>query len=38
MKPKFMPSTGNNNKKCTIYCKSDSSIVMVGNEPDEIIQ
>ena len=37
MKPKFLSST-DCNKKCKTYSKSDSSIVMIGNGTDEIIQ
>ena len=37
MKPKFMSLT-DSNKKRTMYSKSDSSIVMIGNGTDEIIQ
>ena len=37
MKPKFMSST-KSNEKCTMYSKSDSSIVMIGNDTDETIQ
>ena len=37
MKSKFMSLT-DSNKKRTMYSKSDSSIVMIGNGTDEIIQ
>ena len=37
MKPKFMSSTDSNEKRM-MYSKSDSSIVMVSNDTDEIIQ
>ena len=37
MKPKFMLSTDSNEKR-TMYSKSDSSIVMTGNDTNKIIQ
>ena len=37
MKPNVISST-DSFKKCTMYSKSDSSIVMVGNDMEEIIQ
>ena len=37
MKPKFMSST-DSSEKCMMYSKSDSSIVMIGNDAVEIIQ
>ena len=37
IKPKFMSSTDSNEKR-TMFSKSDSSIVMIGNDTDEIIQ
>ena len=37
MKPKFMSSTDNSEKR-SMYSKSDSSIVMIGNDAVEIIQ
>ena len=37
MNPKFMLSTDSNEKR-TMYPESDSSIVMIGNDTDEIIQ
>ena len=37
MKPKFM-SSKDSNEKCGMYCKSDSSMVMISNDTDEIIQ
>lgn len=36
MKFKWMSST-DGNKKCTMNSKSDSSMVMIGNNTDEII-
>ena len=40
MKPKFMSSTGSNKilKVFTMYSKSDSRIVVIRNDRDEIIQ
>ena len=37
MKAKFMSST-DSNKKCTMYSKSGSSIIMIGNGSNETIQ
>ena len=37
MKAKFMSST-DSNKKRTMYSKSDSSIIMIGNGSNETIQ
>ena len=37
MKAKFMSST-DSNKKRTMYSKSDSSIIMIGNGSSETIQ
>ena len=37
MKSNFMSST-DNNEKGVMYSKSDSSIVMIGNHSEEIIQ
>ena len=37
MKPNFMSSI-DNNKKCAMYCKGNSNMVMVGNDTDETIK
>ena len=37
LKPKLMSPT-NSNEKRSIYCKSDSSIAIIGNDTDKIIQ
>ena len=37
MKTKFMSST-DSNKKRTMYCKSDSSVIMIGNGSNETTQ